>query len=104
MEKRDIQYSKYECVINGDLHNGIILEVCEDGLMVRPFYVNDDYQYVDGEQVRYEPYWLPKDEFDEVELKIWDDLWGCDNSAIGLDGCFEPWGFIWSDDLKWSYY
>ena len=98
IEKRNIQYGKYECVINGDLHNGIILEVCEDGLMVRPMSVNYDY---DGE---HEPYWLPKDEFDEVELKIWDDLWGCDNSAIGLDGCFEPWQYIWSDDLKWSYY
>ena len=98
IEKRNIQYGKYECVINGDLHNGIILEVCEDGLMVRPMSVNYDY---DSE---HEPYWLPKDEFDEVELKIWDDLWGCDNSAIGLDGCFEPWDRIWSDDLKWSYY
>ena len=101
IEKRNIQYGKYECVINGDLHNGIILEVCEDGLMVRPMSVNYDWVNTTGE---YEPYWLPKDEFDEVELKIWDDLWGCDNSAIGLDGCFEPWQYIWSDDLKWSYY
>lgn len=104
-DKRDIQYNKYEAKIDGDLHNGIILEVCEDGLMVRPFYVNSDYQYLDGKQVHYEPYWIAKEDFDKVKLEIWDDNWGCDDSAIGVEGCLEPWDRVWDEkNMQFSYY
>jgi len=34
---------------------------------------------------------LTKDMFDKVNLELWDDNRGCDNSAIGLSGCYEPW-------------
>lgn len=105
IDKRDIQYNKYEAVIDGDLHNGIILEVCDDGIMVRPMYVNNEYQYLDGEPVKYEPYWISIDEFDDVKLEIFDDNWGCDDSAIGVEGCFEPWYKVWdADNMQFSYY
>ena len=34
---------------------------------------------------------LTKDMFDKVGLELWDDARGCDNSAIGVSGCYEPW-------------
>ena len=39
---------------------------------------------------------LTKEMFDKVNLELWDDARGCDNSAIGVSGCYEPWtNFIW---------
>jgi hypothetical protein len=39
---------------------------------------------------------LTKDMFDKVGLELWDDARGCDNSAIGVAGHYEPWSdFIW---------
>lgn len=39
---------------------------------------------------------LTKDMFDKVGLELWDDARGCDNSAIGVAGNYEPWSdFIW---------
>ncbi len=29
-------------------------------------------------------------EFDEIKLELWMDGRGCDNSAIGVSGCYEP--------------
>jgi len=100
--KRDIQYEGYEAHIDGEFHHGIILEVTEDGLMVRP--TAKDFVYSKGHD-RYDPYWIAKEDFDKVKLELWDDNWGCDDSAIGLDGCFEPWRHVWDENnLKFSYY
>lgn len=94
--KRDIQYEGYEAHIDGEFHHGVILEVTKDGIMVRP--VSIDHVYSKGD-----PYWIAKEDFDKVKLELWDDLWGCDDSAIGLDGCFEPWRHVWDDkNLQFS--
>ena len=63
--------------------------------MVRPFHKN--HEYPEGDE-RYDPYWIAKEDFDKVKLELWDDLWGCDNSAIGLQGCFEPWRHVWDEN------
>ena len=101
-DKRELQYEGYEVHIDGEFHHGIILEVTKEGLMVRPFHKN--HEYPEGDE-RYDPYWIAKEDFDKVKLELWDDLWGCDNSAIGLQGCFEPWRHVWDENnLKFSYY
>ena len=97
-DKRELQYEGYEAHIDGEFHQGIILEVTKEGIMVRPTSKGDEY-------CKGDPYWIAKEDFDKVKLELWDDLWGCDNSAIGLDGCFEPWRHVWDEDnLKFSYY
>ena len=96
--KRELQYEGYEAHIDGEFHNGIILEVTKDGIMVRP--TSKDFVYSKGD-----PYWIAKKNFDKVQLKIWDDNWGCDDSAIGVEGCFEPWDRIWDEkNMHFSYF
>jgi len=98
--KRDIQYGGYEAHIDGEFHHGIILEVCNDGIMVRP--ISKDFVYPKGYE-RYDSYWIGIEDFDKVKLELYDDNWGCDDSAIGVDGCFEPWNRVWDDkNLQFS--
>lgn len=71
--------------VKHDYVRGYISELREDGIRVR-FYSNGEYQSEAN---------LPKSLFDEFKLEIWDDNRGCDDSAIGLSGCFEPWRNMW---------
>lgn len=64
---------------------GYISELREDGIRVR-FYTNGEYKTEAN---------LPKSLFDEFKLEIFDENRGCDDSAIGLSGCFEPWRRMW---------
>ena len=38
---------------------------------------------------------INESQFDSLELEIWADGRGCDNSAIGVSGCHEPWKWVW---------
>lgn len=99
--KRELQYEGYEAHINGEFHVGIILEIKEDAIKVRPFDIDYDRPvYPD----RHDAYWIAKEDFDKVKLELWEDHWGCDNSAIGLSGYFKPWKDIWGegDQLQFS--
>ena len=73
-DKRELQYEGYEAHIDGEFHHGIILEVTKEGLMVRPFH--KDHVWSKGYD-KYDPYWIPKEDFDKVKLELWDDNWGC---------------------------
>ena len=71
--------------VKHDYVRGMISELRKDGIRVKIF---------DSEvQSRYAN--LPKSLFDEFKLEIFDDNRGCDNSAIGLSGCYEPWRNMW---------
>ena len=43
---------------------------------------------------------INESEFDSVELEIWADGRGCDNSAIGVSGCHEPWKWVWIESSQ----
>ena len=64
---------------------GYISELREDGIKIR-FYNFGKYESEAH---------LPKSLFDEFDLQIFDENRGCDDSAIGLSGCFEPWSRMW---------
>lgn len=76
---------EYKIPGSSDYNRGYISELREDGIKVR-FYTNGEYKTEAN---------LPKDLFDEFKLEIFDDNRGCDNSAIGLSGCYEPWQRMW---------
>ena len=63
----------------------IIKDFKEDSIVVKPLSVDFDY---DGP---YSEVTINLSEFDEIGLEIFDDARGCDNSAIGVQGCYEPW-------------
>lgn len=76
---------EYRIPGSNELSRGYISELREDRINVR-HYNNGQYE----SEAR-----LPKKLFDEFELEIFDDNRGCDNSAIGLSGCYEPWRRMW---------
>lgn len=43
---------------------------------------------------------INESEFDSIELEIWADGRGCDNSAIGVSGCHEPWKWVWIESSQ----
>lgn len=67
------------------VQRGYISELREDRIIVR-HYNNGEYE---SEAI------LGKSIFDEFQLEIFDENRGCDNSAIGLSGCYEPWRRMW---------
>ena len=78
---------------DGLTYTAIIKEVTPHHLAVKPisavnyqegiYQTNLDTEFV-GEIFSSECY-------DIIELEIWMDGRGCDNSAIGVSGCYEPW-------------
>ena len=76
---------EYRIPGSNELSRGYISELREDRITVR-HYNNGEYE----SEAR-----LGKSIFDEFELEIFDDNRGCDNSAIGLSGCYEPWRRMW---------
>ena len=76
---------EYRIPGSNEISRGYISELREDRITVR-HYNNGEYE----SEAR-----LGKSIFDEFELEIFDDNRGCDNSAIGLSGCYEPWRRMW---------
>lgn len=70
---------------------GVIKELYEGAIVVKKISVNYDKDADGPLGVAY----IPKEQFDEFKLEIFDDNRGCDNSAIGLSGCYEPWDRMW---------
>ena len=68
---------------------GVIKELYEGAIVVKQISINYDYDQALG--VAY----IPKEQFDNFKLEIFDDNRGCDNSAIGVPGCYEPWERMW---------
>ena len=80
----------------GQSVRAFINELGEDYMVVRPTTI--DWEYAGGVPFgdeRYAEETLTVDMFDDVELEIWSDGRGCDNSAIGVSGCHEPWASVW---------
>lgn len=87
MDPNGIEQCQYK--FEGKRIVGYIKEFNEDSIVVKPMSV--DFHYG-----TYSPVTFNVSEFDEIELEIFDDARGCDNSAIGVQGCYEPWSnFVW---------
>ncbi len=76
---------EYRIPGSNELSRGYISELREDRIVVR-HYNNGEYE----SEAR-----LGKSIFDEFQLEIFDENRGCDDSAIGLSGCYEPWRRMW---------
>jgi hypothetical protein len=81
---------------DGKCVRAFINELGEDYMVVRPTTI--DWEYAGGQpygDVRYSEEKLTVDMFDDIDLEIWSDGRGGDNSAIGVSGCHEPWTSVW---------
>ena len=89
------QYDGAQFVMNGKRYHGMISQLSEEGIMFRPFDIDYD-RPENGE--RYPLMFVKVSDFDKIELEIWDEGRGCDNSAIGISGCYEDWRHVWPDE------
>jgi len=86
-------FEQCQFILDNKRYTGMIKEFGENHINVKPMSI--DYEScIFMEKVNMIK--LTKDMFDKIKLELWDDARGCDNSAIGVAGCYEPWeNFIW---------
>ena len=84
-----------EFKLNGKFYHGVINKLSEEGIMFRPFSI--DFEHKPGYE-QYDLMFIKLEDFDKVQLEIFDEYRGCDDSAIGLSGCFEKWRHLWPDE------
>ena len=71
----------------GDKYIAVIETVGEDFMIVQPYKKNYE-SNLDGNRMH--KIYFPRKCFDAINLEIWMDNRGCDNSAMGYNGCYEP--------------
>jgi len=84
--------------LEGKRYKGMITKLSEEGIMFRPFTI--DYDRANGKDwaEQYPLMFVRLTDFDNIELEIWDEGRGGDNSAIGVSGCFEEWRHVWPEE------
>ena len=84
--------------LNGDRFKAFIKELNIDSMKVKVIEKN----FVSSLWGDFEAFTMDinESEFDSVELEIWSDGRGCDNSAIGVSGCHEPWKWVWIESSQ----
>lgn len=82
-----------EFKLNGDRCRAFIKDLRIDGMSVKVIEKNFERAlWGDFEEFEMD---INESEFDSLDLHIWSDGRGCDNSAIGVSGCHEPWKWVW---------
>tara|TARA_R110002126_G_scaffold218179_1_gene363902 strand:- start:1 stop:324 length:324 start_codon:yes stop_codon:yes gene_type:complete len=83
-------------IIDGWEYTAIIYEVNEDHLVVKPISrTNRKGEVEHNTETKFKKLSLPATSFAEIKLALWMDGRGCDNSAIGCSGCYEPYTFLY---------
>ena len=83
--------------LNGKSYVGMIMGLSEEGIVFRPFTIDcerPDGWRPDSIKVRWPDMFLSINDFDVIELKIFDEGRGYDNSAIGC-GLYDDWRNVW---------
>tara|TARA_R100000027_G_C2170556_1_gene70659 strand:- start:115 stop:516 length:402 start_codon:yes stop_codon:yes gene_type:complete len=92
------QYDGAEFVLDGKRYHGMITKLSEEGIMFRPFTINEERANSEDWAENYPQMFVRITDFDNIKLEIWDEHRGGDNSAIGLSGYFSEWRHVWPDE------
>ena len=92
------QYDGADFVLDGKRYHGMITKLSEEGIMFRPFTINEERANGEDWAENYPQMFVRISDFDNINLEIWDEYRGCDDSAIGLSGCFTKWRHVWPDE------
>jgi|TARA_B100001093_G_scaffold502329_1_gene555179 hypothetical protein len=89
----DMDTCKYQK--DGFEYTAIVKEVGNDYLMVKPLSrTNFKDIYENNFDTTFQVENLHETSFDDIKLEIWMDGRGCDNSAIGVMGWYEPYTLL----------
>ena len=75
-------------------YTAIVYKVSDDSLTVKPISRMGKTVYENNLDTKFEEMVLPRSSFDKIDLEIWADGRGCDNSAIGCSGWYESYKFF----------
>ena len=92
------EFDGAEFKLDGKRYHGMITKLSEEGIMFRPFTINEERANGGDWAEQYPVMFVRLTDFDNVELEIWDEHRGCDDSAIVLDGNFVPWRNVWPEE------
>ena len=92
------QYDGAEFVLDGKRYHGSIVKLSEEGIMFRPWTIDEERANADDFSENYPVMFIRISDFDNINLEIWDEHRGCDDSAIGLSGYFTEWRHVWPDE------
>mgnify|MGYP000855152100 FL=1 len=86
----DVGYDTCKYTVDGITTTAIIKEVTDGYLSVKPISKMGKNVYETNLDITFEGETFSSDCYDAIDLEIWMDGRGCDNSAIGVSGCYEP--------------
>ena len=87
----EVGYDTCKYTIDGITTTAIIKEVTPHHLSVKPISkTNHKDMYETNLDTTFVGETFSSDCYDAIDLEIWMDGRGCDNSAIGVSGCYEP--------------
>ena len=92
------EFDSAEFKLEGKRYHGMITKLSEEGIMFRPFTINEERAHGGDWAEQYPVMFVRLTDFDNVGLEIWDEHRGCDDSAIGLSGYFTEWSHVWPDE------
>ena len=86
----EVGYDTCKYTVDGITTTAIIKEVTDGYLSVKPISKMGKNVYETNLDTTFVGETFSSDCYDAINLEIWMDGRGCDNSAIGVSGCYEP--------------
>jgi hypothetical protein len=93
----EVGYDTCKYTIDGITTTAIIKEVTPNYLSVKPISRLGKYVFETNLSTDFVGQTFSSDCYDAIDLEIWMDGRGCDNSAIGVSGCYEPYTMLMTE-------
>ena len=93
----EVGYDTCKYTIDGITTTAIIKEITPNYLSVKPISRMGKGVYESNLDTTFVGQTFSSDCYDAIDLEIWMDGRGCDNSAIGVSGCYEPYTMLMTE-------
>ena len=93
----EVGYDTCKYTIDGITTTAIIKEVTPNYLSVKPISRLGKNVFETNLSTDFVGQTFSSDCYDAIDLEIWMDGRGCDNSAIGVSGCYEPYTMLMTE-------
>jgi hypothetical protein len=93
----DVGYDTCKYTVDGITTTAIIKEVTPNYLSVKPISRLGKNVFETNLSTDFVGQTFSSDCYDAIDLEIWMDGRGCDNSAIGVSGCYEPYTMLMTE-------